>query len=94
MNMKTISSDDYFKTDDTSLAAYLYCMGFRIIEIDYSNTRAKIFFSKNSPKIHEHEQLYYTDKATITPATYSRIHKRLSTVIRRQLPWQEGIINA
>lgn len=92
--MVLTSPNDHFKTDDTSLAVYLYCMGFRIIEIDYSNTRAKIIFSEDSLNIHEHERLYYTDRATITPATYARIHKRLSTVLRKQLPWYEGIINA
>lgn len=86
--------NDYYKTDDTSLAVYLYCMGFKVIDIDYSNARAKIIFSEDSKEIREHERLYYTDRAEVTPATYARIHKRLSTILRRQLEWHEGIMNA
>ena len=84
--------DRYF-TDDTSLAVYLYCMGFKITDIDYSNTRAKIIFEEDNKEIREHERLYYTDRARITPTTYSRIHKRLSTIIRNQDEWYEGVIN-
>lgn len=87
-------SNEHYATTDTSLAAYLYCEGFKIVDIDYSSNRASIIFEEDNAQIREHERLYYTDKATITPATYARISKRLSTIIRRQLFWQEGIINA
>jgi len=89
----TPNQNDHYQTDDTSLAVYLYCMGFKIIDIDYSNTRAKIIFSEDSKELREYERLYYTDKAQITPATYARIHKRLSTILRRQIEWHEGIFN-
>lgn len=85
---------DGYTTDDTSLSVYLYCMGFEIIDIDYSQPRAKIIFKEDSKELREQERLYYTDRATISPATYARNHKRLSTLIRRQIPWTEGVLNA
>lgn len=93
MTEPQIASNGY-KTSDTSLATYLYCMGFIIIDIDYTQPRVSILFKEDSKEIREHERLYYTDQAKITPTTYSRIHKRLSTLIRNQTTWTEGVLNA
>ena len=89
-------SNNHYKTNDSSLAAYLYCAGYEIHDIDYLSdpNRAFVIFKDNSPGIYDHARLYFTDKAAISPATYSRIYKRLTTIIRRQIPWMEGIINA
>ena len=93
--ISTINSfNDHYNTSDTSLAVYLYCQGFEIFDIDYSNPRANIIFKEDSKALREHERLYYTDKALISPTTYARIHKRLNTIIRRQQPWTEGVLNA
>jgi hypothetical protein len=94
MAMVTNSLPQPYKTNDTSLAAYLYCKGFRIIDIDYTNPRADIYFDKDTPEIREHARLYFTDIAQVTPASYSRISKRLSTILRNRTQWTEDILNA
>ena len=83
-----------YSTTDTSLAAYLYTEGFKIVDIDYSQERARILFENGSNKIHDFERLYYIGKGSVDASTYSRNHKRLSKVLRNRYPWVEGVINA
>ena len=83
-----------FTTTDTSLAAYLYTEGFKITDIDYTEVRAVIYFQNDNPKIKDFERLYYIGKTAVDAATYSRNHKRLSTLIRKRIPWQEGVLYA
>lgn len=82
------------KTQDTSLAAYLYTQGFKILDIDYSSDRATILFANNDKTIEEHKRLYYIGKASVDPSDYSRTLKRLNKIIRNRIPWVEGVINA
>jgi len=83
-----------FSTTDTSLAAYLYAEGFVISDIDYSKDRAAIIFENDNPRIKEFERLYYTGKSAVDAAAYSRVHKRLSKILRLQTPWYEGVLHA
>jgi len=81
-----------FTTTDTSLAVYLYTEGFPITGIDYTEARAVILFGTDS-RIYESERLYYTGKTAVDASTYSRIHKRLSTLIRKRTVWCEGVLH-
>ncbi len=83
-----------YTTTDTSLAAYLYTEGFSIIDIDYSDGRAVIYFRNDNPKIKDFERLFYTGKSAVDAAAYSRIHKRLSKILRLQIVWYEGVLHA
>lgn len=78
---------------DTSLAAFLYILGHKIIDIDYSDRRASFIFSK-SPEIEEAQRLYQTGNAKVNPYIYARIHKKLSTIVRTRTAWTEGVFNA
>lgn len=92
--METTTLKEPYSTTDTSLAAFLYTEGFRIIDIDYSNDRAQIIFENGDQKIHDMERLYYIGKAEVEPSLYSRNYKRLSRVLRNRIPWVEGVVNA
>jgi len=83
----------FYKTTDTSLAAYLFAEGFTISGIDYTDDRALILFQNDNPKIKDYERLFYTGKSAVDAATYSRIHKRLSYILRNQIPWAEGVLH-
>ena len=91
--VQTDNQPYYFKTTDTSLAAYLYTEGYSIKDVEYSGPRATIIFEDSNPDILGHERLYYTGKSAVDAATYSRIHKRLSKIFRLQLPWTEGVMH-
>jgi hypothetical protein len=94
MQMAISNQQTPYKTTDTALAAYLYCKGFRITDIDYTNQRADIYFDRDTPEIREHARLYFTDIAQVTPSSYSRISKRLSNIIRNHTQWTEDVLNA
>ena len=83
-----------FPTTDTSLAAYLYTEGFKIVDIDYTEARAVIHFQNDNPRIKDFERLFYTGKSAVDAAAYSRIHKQLSKILRFQTPWYEGVLHA
>lgn len=78
---------------DTSLAAFLYVLGYKIIDIDYSDRRAAFIFI-NSPEIKGAQRLYQTGNAKVDPYIYARVHKKLSTIARNHSPWYEGVFNA
>lgn len=86
-------NNNHYPTSDTSLAGYLYCMGFPIVDIDYSEPRAVILFKEDNASIREYERLFYTDQAKVTPATFSRIVKRLNVIIRNKSTWEQGVLN-
>ena len=83
-----------YKTDDTPLAAYLFLLGFKIIDIDYSEPRrCQFIFFDGGPEIRDAEHQYDIGKALVEPERYNKIYKRLARRVVTQTPWTEGVMN-
>lgn len=82
-----------YRTSDTSLAAYLYIAGFRIIDTDYTNQRCEFIFNQDSPELRDAIRLYTIGKGNVNAAAYSRILKKLTRIAVTRTPWIEGVIN-
>lgn len=92
MNMVTNKASEYL-TSDTQLAAFLVAEGFKIKDVDYSDPHhANFIFPNDDDKLQELTYLFRTAKSRTEPMNYMRIYKRLSSIVRRQLEWYEGII--
>ena len=84
---------DHYKTENTSLAAYLHYNGFHIIDIDHIPKRAVIYFRETIDEVMPHERNFYNGLAKVSPESYARIHKRLGKMMREKTPWTEGVLN-
>lgn len=83
-----ISSNNHqYSTSDTALATYLICEGFQLEEIDYAQPRYVFKFADNNTTLQEHAQLYITGKALVDPATFTRVNRKLTRLIKNQLQW-------
>jgi len=76
-----------YSTSDTALAAYLIAEGYELHEIDYSSPRFEFIFTNGNDKITKDVDLYITSKALVDPATYNRVYRRLTRIIRNQSQW-------
>lgn len=79
--------DNHYSTSDTALATYLLTEGFTLLDIDYSQPRYLFHFDGDPQTLREREHLYIAGRATVDPAVYSRVNKRLMRAIKNHLQW-------
>lgn len=84
--------NDNYPTSDTPLAAYLYLEGFKITDIDYSDPRAEFLFI-DSTELQDAIRLFSIGKGKVDAKNYARIQRKLMTIVKRQIPWIEGVMN-
>ena len=82
-----LPNNHQYTTSDTSLATYLICKGFVLDEIDYTNPRYEFKFSNGNTKIQEYAQKYITGKALVDPATFTRINRKITRLLKNQMQW-------
>ena len=76
-----------YQTSDTSLACYLITLGFILNDIDYSQPRFIFTFRESHTTLQEHEHIYIAGKATVDPATYSRVNRKLMRTMKNLSQW-------
>lgn len=65
--------DEYFVTDDTALAAYLYLNGMKFIEatlVNRQNPRRKKYIMHDSPMREQFVNEFYARTSLVTPLEY------------------------
>lgn len=87
----TLPTNHRFSTSDTALATYLICEGYVLEDIDYSQPRYEFRFKNDGPKIQEHVRLYLTSKALVDPATFTRVNRKLTRLLKNQLQWWDEV---
>lgn len=82
------SNNNEFSTQNTSLAAYLLCKGFKLIIIRYdSQTRDGFYiFDKSKEGINESIDVFTSGDAEINIAKYEHVKNQLLDRIRKGLP--------
>jgi len=86
-------SNGAYQTSDSSLATYHITEGFRLTWIDYSGPRFIYVFDgetheENDPAVlKENENKYIAGQATVDPATFSRVNRKLMRIIHKKLQW-------
>jgi hypothetical protein len=80
-----------YKTSDTALAAYLITQGHYPLHIDYEQPRFEYSFENNNIELAQHASKYVTGNALVDPATYNRVFRKLSRIVRSKIQWQDEL---
>lgn len=80
--------NQYFITDDTALAAYLYLCGMRFMEGTIHNpaSKRKKFIVYDEARRPELEEQFYSRITAVSPLDYHDARIAVSRFLRRQLP--------
>ena len=81
------NSSGAYQTSNTSLACYLITLGFNLNDIDYSQPRFIFTFKESHAQGQEYEHIYIAGKATVDPATYSRVNRKLMRTMKNLSQW-------
>lgn len=80
-------NEEYFITDDTALAAYLYLCGLKFVEATIwsgdSNRKRYIVF--DAPERVKMEEDFYLRRTTVAPMDYHDARVAVSRFLRRQI---------
>lgn len=78
---------DYFITDDTALAAYLYLCGMKFIEatIWAETSSRKQYIVLDAPERAKHEEDFYLRKTVLSPLDYHDARITVSRYLKRQI---------
>ncbi len=79
--------DEYFITDDTALAAYLYLCGLKFVEatIWATDNNRKKYIIIDSPDRVGMEEDFYLRRTTVAPMDYHDARVSVSRFLRRQI---------
>lgn len=79
--------DEYFITDDTALAAYLYLCGMKFVEatVWVEDSHRKKYIIKDSPERVKMEEDFYLRKTTVAPMDYHDARVTISRYLKRQI---------
>ena len=72
-----------YRTSDTTLSAFLIISQFTLLYIDYSHARFDFAFPL-SDEIKAASTHYLSGNALIEPSSFTRIHRKLLRLIRKQ----------
>jgi len=76
-----------YSTTDTAQASYLIVKGFTIASIDYSAPRFVFYFIGPPERLQEHAQHYIAGTALVDPATFTRVNRKLTRILKNRLQW-------
>lgn len=79
--------DEYFVTDDTALAAYLYICGLKFVEatIWMDGSHRKKYIIHDSPERMTMEEDFYLRRTTVAPMDYHDARVSVSRFLKRQI---------
>ena len=81
-----MTNQQYYNTSDTALATYLLIQNYKLVDIDYSDSRYQYFFL-NSINLLNDAQKYMTGHARVDPSVYQRINRQLARTIKNKTQW-------
>lgn len=78
---------EYFITDDTALAAYLYLCGMRFLEgtVQSPVSRRKKFVLVDEPRRTELEEQFYSRTTAVSPLDYHDARIAVSRFLKRDI---------
>lgn len=82
-----MSKSNYFVTDDTALAAYLFLCGFKFVEAtiwDTGSHRKKYIIHDTASRT-RHEEDFYLRRTTVAPMDYHDARVTVSRYLKRQI---------
>jgi len=79
--------DDYFITDDTALAAYLFLCGLEFVEatIWSQNSSRKQYIIRDTADRPEMEEDFYLRRTSVAPMDYHDARVHVSRFLKRQM---------
>lgn len=80
-------NEEYFVTDDTALAAYLYLCGAKFVEatIWSADSNRKKYIVIDSPERLKMEEDFYLRRTAVAPMDYHDARVTVSRFLRRQI---------
>lgn len=83
-----MTSDNTYRTSDTTLAAFLVTAQYALLYIDYEPPRFEFVFP-DSEQIKDATTKYISGNALTDPSAFARVNRKLLRVIRKQCQWEE-----
>ena len=83
-----MGQDNTYRTSDTTLSAFLITEQWVLLYVDYTPQRFEFAFPM-SAEIQEAANRYISGNALTEPSAFSRVHRKLLRIIRKQCQWEE-----
>lgn len=83
-----MSTDNTYRTSDTTLAAFLVTAQYVLLYIDYEKPRFEFVFPM-SEQIKEAATKYISGNALTDPFAFARVHRKLLRIIHKQVQWED-----
>lgn len=77
-----MSTEQYYRTNNTSLASYLISTGFKLLRIEYEERTAFFIFSNHDNELERHISEFRQGKAMVSVVAYEAARRELLSRIR------------